>query len=257
LHKKAAFFIFKQLNVVQNMVTNYSNKPKVVVLTGAGISAESGIKTFRDSDGLWENYDVYEVASIEGYRKNPELVNQFYNDRRGQLASVEPNAAHKALVKLEMYFDTQIITQNVDDLHERAGSSKVLHLHGELTKLCSTQNKNNIREIGYKQVKHNESAGDSGVWRPFIVWFGEEVPMLNVAAELVQQADFLMVIGTSLQVYPAASLVYYTKAGCKLFLVEPNDMDEISVPFTHIKEKAGTGVPTLVENLIDEVKLNS
>jgi len=223
---------------------------EIVIITGAGISAESGISTFRDSGGLWENFDVMQVASIQGYQENPELVNTFYNKRRKQLLTVEPNNAHKALVKLEKEVNTTIITQNVDDLHERAGSKKVIHLHGELTKMCSTKNKNLQKEIGYTETEHNEIAPDGGFWRPFIVWFGEEVPMMEKALSFVTKADILIVVGTSLQVYPAASLVYYTKSNCKIFLVEPSTVEVNNFTYTHIKEKASTGVPALVEDIL-------
>ncbi|MGY6562332.1 MAG: SIR2 family NAD-dependent protein deacylase [Luteibaculaceae bacterium] len=226
------------------------NKPKLVVLTGAGISAESGLSTFRDSDGLWEKHNVMEVASVEGYQSNPELVNKFYNYRRTELAKVEPNAAHKALVELEQYFHTTIVTQNVDDLHERAGSESIIHLHGKLTEVCSTANGNLIKDIGYTMLNHPEQAPDKGIWRPNIVWFGELVPQLEVAAEKVREADVLMVVGTSLQVYPAASLVYYTKPGCQIFLVEPNEVLQNDFDFIHVKQKAVEGVPNLVHKLI-------
>ncbi len=226
-------------------------KRKVVVLTGAGISAESGIKTFRDSDGLWEGHDVMEVASPQGFEKNPELVLDFYNQRRKQLFSVLPNAAHMALKKLEAYFDVQIITQNVDDLHERAGSSSVVHLHGELLK---------VRCIGVEhEVNHWEKdlfLGDvceSGhQLRPHIVWFGEQVPMLDKAVEITEDADILVIIGTSMQVYPAAGLINFVAPGTPIYFVDPKPSVSSSEygNLTIIQNTAAKGVPTLVEDLI-------
>ncbi|GAB5472750.1 MAG: NAD-dependent deacylase [Maribacter sp.] len=226
-------------------------KRKVVVLTGAGISAESGIKTFRDSDGLWEGHDVMEVASPQGFEKNPELVLDFYNQRRKQLFSVLPNAAHMALKKLEAYFDVQIITQNVDDLHERAGSSSVVHLHGELLK---------VRCIGVEhEVNHWEKdlfLGDvceSGhQLRPHIVWFGEQVPMLDKAVEITEDADILVIIGTSMQVYPAAGLINFVAPRTPIYFVDPKPSVSSSEygNLTIIQNTAAKGVPTLVEDLI-------
>lgn len=226
-------------------------KRKVVVLTGAGISAESGIKTFRDSDGLWEGHDVMEVASPQGFEKNPELVLDFYNQRRKQLFSVLPNTAHMALKKLEAYFDVQIITQNVDDLHERAGSSSVVHLHGELLK---------VRCIGVEhEVNHWEKnlfLGDvceSGhQLRPHIVWFGEQVPMLDKAVEITEDADILVIIGTSMQVYPAAGLINFVAPGTPIYFVDPKPSVSSSEygNLTIIQNTAAKGVPTLVEDLI-------
>jgi NAD-dependent deacetylase len=184
---------------------------KIVALTGAGISAESGISTFRDSGGLWEQYDVMEVASIDGWRKNPQLVQRFYNDRRKQLGEVEPNEAHLILAELEKRFDVTIVTQNVDNLHERAGSAKIVHLHGELTKVRSTINPKLIIDIGYRTIEWDEKAPDGSQLRPHIVWFGEAVPLIETAATIVAQADILLIVGTSLNVYPAAGLVGYAQ----------------------------------------------
>lgn len=193
---------------------------KIVVLTGAGMSAESGIKTFRDHNGLWENHDVTEVASPEGWANNQELVLDFYNQRRAQLQEVKPNPAHLGLVTLEQYFDVQIITQNVDDLHERAGSSKVLHLHGELKKVRSTR----YPELVYdwdKDLHKGDTCEKGHQLRPHIVWFGEEVPMIQPALQLTQEADIVVIIGTSMQVYPAAGLVAYAPKGAPIYYIDP------------------------------------
>ena len=195
-------------------------KKKLVVLTGAGISAESGIKTFRDSNGLWEGHDVMDVATPEGWYRNPELVLDFYNQRRKQLKEVTPNLGHTILADLEKDFDVHIITQNVDDLHERARSTKVLHLHGELLKVRSSQDPDYILDWHDDLLlKHLDKKGNQ--LRPHIVWFGEEVPALEEAIEIVEQADYFAVIGTSLQVYPAAGLISYTPASAPLFYIDP------------------------------------
>lgn len=193
----------------------------VVVLTGAGISAESGINTFRDADGLWEGHDVMEVASPEGFAKNPELVLNFYNQRRKQLQNVHPNKAHYNLTKLEKYFLVNIITQNVDDLHERAGSSNVTHLHGELLKARSSRNKNDIFKWE-KDILLGDTAKDKSQIRPHIVWFGEEVPMIEKAVEIVKKADILVIIGTSMQVYPAAGLINYIQNNIPIYFIDPS-----------------------------------
>ncbi|MCD0473193.1 NAD-dependent deacylase [Flavobacterium sp. EDS] len=195
-------------------------KKKLVVLTGAGISAESGIKTFRDSDGLWEGHDVMDVATPDGWYKNPELVLDFYNQRRKQLKEVTPNLGHIILAELEKDFDVHIITQNVDDLHERAGSTKVLHLHGELLKVRSSQDLNYILDW-HDDLLMNHLDKKGNQLRPHIVWFGEEVPALEEAIEIAEQADYFAVIGTSLQVYPAAGLISYTPANAPLFYIDP------------------------------------
>lgn len=195
-------------------------KKKLVVLTGAGISAESGIKTFRDSDGLWEGHDVMDVATPEGWHKNPELVLDFYNQRRKQLKEVAPNLGHIILAELEKDFDVHIITQNVDDLHERAGSTKVLHLHGELLKVRSSRDLNYILDW-HDDLLMNHLDEKGNQLRPHIVWFGEEVPALEEAIEIAEQADYFAVIGTSLQVYPAAGLISYTPANAPLFYIDP------------------------------------
>ncbi len=224
-------------------------KQKIIVLTGAGISAESGIKTFRDADGLWEGHDVMEVASPEGWRRNKELVLDFYNQRRRQLLDVTPNEAHIALVNLEKKYDVHIVTQNVDDLHERAGSSQVLHLHGELLKVRSTFDEDLILDwktdlnIG-DFCEHNHQL------RPHIVWFGEMVPLLDTAAFLVSQADYIIIIGTSMQVYPAAGLIDYVQANIPIHFVDPNPAVSPRDNLTIHKKTATEGVPKIVHSLL-------
>ncbi|MBN1988194.1 MAG: NAD-dependent deacylase [Bacteroidales bacterium] len=223
---------------------------KLVVLTGAGISAESGIRTFRDMGGLWEEYDVMEVASPEAWHRNPELVQKFYNERRKQLYQVKPNMGHAALAKAETYFAVHIITQNVDDLHERAGSTNVLHLHGELKKVRSSVDPNLIYTLDGWELKMGDKCEKGSQLRPHIVWFGEEVPEIPAAADIVAQADIFAVIGTSLNVYPAAGLVSYAPKNIPVFLIDPN---EVSVPsgrnITVIKEPASTGVSKMLSLL--------
>jgi NAD-dependent deacetylase len=226
-------------------------KNKIVVLTGAGVSAESGINTFRDADGLWEGHDVMEVASPQGFAHNPELVLDFYNQRRKQLFNVKPNAAHFALAELEAHFDVNIITQNVDDLHERGGSSKVLHIHGELLKVRSTRNENDV--LVWKKDLNLGDLCDSGhQLRPHIVWFGEQVPLLEKAIEITKTADFLIIIGTSMQVYPAASLIDFVSKEIPIYFIDPkpsvngSQYNNLSI----IKDSAVAGVPTLVADLI-------
>lgn len=214
-----------------------------MVLTGAGISAESGISTFRDANGLWENHDIMEVASIEGYLKNPELVQEFYNQRRQQLFEVEPNAAHLFLKELESDFDVSIITQNVDDLHERANSSKVIHLHGELRKARSEKNENLIIEWN-KNINLGDLAEDGNQLRPHIVWFGEMVPEIENAIDEVLTADILIIIGTSMQVYPAASLKDYAKSNVPVVYIDPSETF-VDSSITHIKKKATESIEEL------------
>jgi len=223
----------------------------IAFLTGAGMSAESGIKTFRDSDGLWENYDVMQVASIDGWIENPALVQQFYNDRRAQLATAEPNEGHKIIASLENEFKVSVVTQNVDNLHERAGSSNVIHLHGELTK-ASNENKTQVIDIGYRAIEPGERADDGSRLRPFIVWFGEAVPMIEKAAEIVSNADIVVIIGTSMQVYPAAGLIHYAQRGIPIYLIDPQD---VAVPknVIFIRKKASTGMKQLKETLITNI----
>lgn len=218
---------------------------KLVFLTGAGISAESGISTFRDSGGLWEQHRVEDVASIEGWYKNPELVTQFYNKRRAQLAECEPNDAHKIIADLERNFEVTVITQNVDNLHERGGASHVIHLHGELTKACSEHHKRHVIDIGYREIVYGEKAADGHLLRPFIVWFGEEVPLMSTAIEVVSNADYLVIVGTSLNVYPAASLYHYVKPGIPVWLIDPNETQITGKQVKIIREKATVGMRQL------------
>ena len=224
-------------------------KKSVVVLTGAGISAESGISTFRDSDGLWEQYRVEDVATHEAYVRNPELVLDFYNERRRQLFSVSPNEGHRQLVRLEEYYDVQIVTQNIDNLHEQAGSRNVLHLHGELTKARSDRDDNLIVEIGDRDIHLGDKAPDGAQLRPHIVWFGEAVPNIEPAAALCERADYFVVVGTSMNVYPAAGLIHYVPRSSPCWLVDPKAVP-ISRPITIYQEKAGTGVKKVVDELI-------
>ncbi|MEZ4916634.1 MAG: NAD-dependent deacylase [Chitinophagales bacterium] len=219
---------------------------KIVVISGAGISAESGIKTFRDSNGLWENHDIMEVASPYGWQKNRALVLDFYNQRRKQLLECKPNNAHLKLAELQEYFDVNIITQNVDDLHERAGSKNVLHLHGELLKARSTIDEKLIYNW-QKDITLTDKCEKGSQLRPHIVWFGESVPMLPKAANIVAEADILLVIGTSLVVYPAASLVDYTKNNCKNYIIDTKIPKNISSSFTKIEAKASLGIENFIK----------
>ena len=224
---------------------------KIVVLSGAGISAESGISTFRDSNGLWENHRIEDVATPEGWEANPELVLEFYNQRRKQLFKVEPNEGHKALVKLEDFYDVQIVTQNVDDLHERAGSSNVLHLHGELKKVRSTIDYNLVYDLNHWELKSGDKCEKGSQLRPHIVWFGEAVPSIVLAEEHVRKADVLIIVGTSLNVYPAAGLVDVIKKGTKVYIVDPADVPTNGVEnITVITAGAGEGLAELVNELI-------
>jgi NAD-dependent deacetylase len=225
-------------------------KKNIVVLTGAGISAESGIKTFRDADGLWEGHDVMEVASPQGFMKNPELVLDFYNQRRRQLSMVAPNKAHQELVLLEQNFDVSVITQNVDDLHERAGSTHVVHLHGELLKVRSTFGGNPITWT--KDLFLGDYCENGHQLRPHIVWFGEDVPMMANAIEITSRADVLMIIGTSMQVYPAASLINYVASGIPIYFIDPRPSIESNpkLNLMVISQNATTGVPIAVADLV-------
>jgi NAD-dependent deacetylase len=221
---------------------------KLVVLTGAGMSQESGIRTFRDMDGLWEEYNIEDVATPQAWAKNPELVNQFYNDRRKQLLESKPNAGHYGLASLEKEFDVRIITQNIDDLHERAGSKNILHLHGELKKARSSVDENLIYDIDGWELKIGDKCKKGSQLRPHIVWFGEAVPKIEEAIEITQQADIFVVIGTSLNVYPAAGLLNYVSKNTPLFLIDPNPVN-VYVNVTFIQEKASRGVEILKEKL--------
>ncbi|WP_454984726.1 SIR2 family NAD-dependent protein deacylase [Capnocytophaga gingivalis] len=219
---------------------------KLVVLTGAGISAESGISTFRDSGGLWEGYDVNQVATPEGFAADPALVLDFYNQRRRQLSQVEPNEAHRLLAHLEKRYEVVIITQNVDDLHERAGSHNIIHLHGELLKSRGVDNPN-VTYPCTGDIHVGDKSPTGAQLRPHIVWFGEEVPMLEKAIAQVYSADILMIIGTSLQVYPAASLIDYVKEGTPIFYIDPNPSLHSKGDLTVIAQKASTGVAKAIE----------
>lgn len=229
------------------------NKKKLAVLTGAGVSAESGLKTFRDSDGLWEGYDVTEVATPRGWKKNSQLVLDFYNLRRKNVAEAKPNAAHYGLAELQNDFDVTVITQNIDDLHERAGSTKVLHLHGEIFKMCSEKNKELICEIR-GEIKIGDLAEDGSQYRPFIVWFEEPVPKIEEAIPIVHSADIFAVVGTSLVVYPAAGLMNYAPRDIPKFIVDKK------IPYTSsihnliaIEKPATEGVRTLINMIREEL----
>ena len=222
----------------------------VVVLSGAGISAESGLATFRDSGGLWDNYKIEDVATPEAWRKNPNLVQEFYNLRRKQCLEVTPNLAHYALVELENKFKVEIVTQNVDDLHERSGSSKVLHLHGELLKCKSTLNPNLIYPVKNGEIKMGDKCELGSQLRPHIVWFGEMVTEMPNAEKIVAKADYLIIVGTSLNVYPASGLYQYAPKKCPIYVIDPNEVAFHDHRFTIIKEKASIGIPKLVKELI-------
>ncbi len=223
----------------------------IVVLTGAGISAESGLKTFRDDGGLWKTYRFEELASPHAWKNDPELVLEFYNMRRKQLYEVEPNAAHRALVKLEEKYNVMIITQNVDDLHERAGSKNILHLHGELKKVRSTMDESLVYELEGWELKWGDKCEKGSQLRPHIVWFGEAVPNISIAADITQQADIFIVIGTSMVVYPAASLINFVSRQNPKYLIDPNASERDSIEnLTIIRKKATEGVPEIVDMLI-------
>ena len=223
---------------------------KITVLTGAGVSAESGVSTFRDSDGLWENHKVEDVASIEGWYRNPQLVLDFYNARRAQLFQVRPNSAHLAIAELEKEYKVTVVTQNVDNLHERAGSTKIIHLHGELTKVrpencCNDRDgysEETVFDIGADEINLGDMAPNGAQLRPHIVWFGEAVPKIEDAIEAVEAADILLIVGTSLQVYPAAGLYRYAKMGTPIYIIDPKDVPVRDGRLTHIKEVATKGM---------------
>ena len=229
---------------------------QLVVLSGAGISAESGISTFRDAGGLWDKYPVEQVATPEGYAANPELVIRFYNERRKQLLDVRPNEAHKIVAELEHHFEVTVITQNIDNLHERAGSSHIIHLHGELTKVTSSYDPNNphyIQELTPEnfEVKMGDKAKDGSQLRPFIVWFGEAVPEIETAIQYVQQADVFVIIGTSLNVYPAAGLLHYVPRHAEVYLIDPKEVRVSSTHPVHVIQKgASKGMEELKELLV-------
>ena len=232
-----------------------AQQKKIVVLTGAGMSAESGFATFRDSGGLWETHPVEQVATPEGWQRDPNFVNEFYNGLRRQLVEVRPNRGHELLAELENDFDVRIVTQNVDDLHERAGSSQVLHLHGELMKACSSRDPNNPFHIVTLAPPHldilpGQKAGDGSLLRPYIVWFGESVPLIERAAEWVAEADALVIVGTSLVVYPAAGLVRCVRPGTPIFLIDPQEVEVPDGRKVHvIRAKASEGLAQLRDAL--------
>lgn len=228
-------------------------KKQITILTGAGISAESGISTFRDADGLWENHRIEDVATPEAWQRDPELVQQFYNLRRKQLYEVEPNAAHFAITELQEKFEVQVITQNVDDLHERAGNTNVLHLHGQLKQVRSTGYPFNVYDLEGWELLMGDKCEDGHQLRPHIVWFGEDVPNLPVAAEIVSRSEAVIIVGTSLNVYPAASLYQYTNSGTPIWIIDPK-AHELVYPetITPINEKAGAAMPRLVQSLLKE-----
>lgn len=231
---------------------------KITVLTGAGVSVESGIRTYRFSDGLWENHNVEDVATIEGWYRNPALVLDFYNARRAQLADVKPNDAHRRIAELEKDWDVTVITQNVDNLHERAGSTRIIHLHGELTKVrpencCNDMDgfsEQTVLDIGNDSISIGDLAPNGAQLRPHIVWFGEAVPKIEAAIDAVEAADVLLIVGTSLQVYPAAGLYRYAKSDTPIYIIDPNDVPVRDGRVTHIKEKATTGMVTFM-NILD------
>lgn len=225
----------------------------IVVLTGAGISAESGIQTFRDSNGLWENYRVEDVANYDSFEKDEELVTKFYNARRRQLTTAMPNEGHKQLVRLEKDFNVTVVTQNIDDLHERAGSKNVIHLHGELTKACSVDDKDEIYNIGYHDITPFDVDKNGKMLRPFIVWFGEAVPMIEPAIEKIQQAEYLIIIGTSLVVYPAAGLRNYAPQNCRTYLIDPNKPQADLSNITFVQRKATIGVKQVVDEILAQM----
>ena len=230
-------------------------KQKIAVLTGAGVSAESGISTFRDANGLWDNYNVEDVATLEGWNRNPALVLDFYNQRRRELATVRPNAAHLAIASLEDKYDVTVITQNIDNLHERAGSTRIIHLHGELTKV-RPENRYNERngfseesvfDIGYGDINLGDTSAEGVQLRPDIVWFGEAVPKIEQAIDVVEAADILLIVGTSLQVYPAAGLYAYAKASTPIYIIDPKDVPVRDGRITHIKDVATRGMEKFIE----------
>ena len=230
-------------------------KKKLTVLSGAGVSVESGISTFRDKNGLWDNFKVEDVASIEGWYRNPAVVLDFYNVRRAQLNTVRPNAAHFSLAELEKDYDVTIVTQNVDNLHERAGSTRIIHLHGELTKVrpenCCNEadgfSEETVFDIGVDPINVGDLAPNGAQLRPHIVWFGEAVPKIEAAMDAVEAADILLIIGTSLQVYPAAGLYRFAKADTPIYIIDPKDVPVKDGRVIHIKEKATTGMVTFTK----------
>lgn len=231
-------------------MASMSKKIRLVVLSGAGISAESGLKTFRDSDGLWENYRIDEVATPEAWRKNPALVQEFYNMRRKGVLEAQPNEGHLALARAESDFDIQIITQNIDNLHERAGSTQVLHLHGEITKSQSTRNPDLVYDVEGWELKMGDTCELGSQLRPFIVWFGEAVPKMEEAMQIMHTADVVMIVGTSLQVYPAAGLIHDAPENTPIFIVDPNTPAIRPHQRLHIiQQKASAGVSMALDSI--------
>jgi NAD-dependent deacetylase len=238
------------INSIMNSTTPDGSTKRIVVFSGAGVSAESGIRTFRDSGGLWEEYRIEEVATPEAWARDPERVLHFYDMRREQVLEARPNAAHLALATLEQHFLVDVVTQNIDDLHERAGSTKVLHLHGEIRKARSTRDPGLVIPIVGARLAWGAKCALGSQLRPHIVWFGEEVPLLPVAADMVARADVLIVVGTSLQVYPAAGLVLCAPASCRIYVVDPQPMENSLPNAVHIKAPASTGIPIVAEELL-------
>ena len=222
---------------------------RIAVFSGAGVSAESGIPTFRDSDGLWHRHDLMEVASIDGWRNNPGLVLEFYNERRSAVAAVEPNAAHHAITRLEQSFETVVITQNIDDLHERAGSTNVIHLHGEITKARSSLDPTLVEDIGYQQIKHGDKCERGSQLRPHIVWFGEEIFRYEESMRVIARAEKILVVGTSLSVFPAAGLLQFSAQDAEKVVIAP-ELEEPPEGYQWIREKATVAVPQVVEDWI-------
>ena len=232
-------------------------KKKLVVFTGAGMSQESGIQTFRDSGGLWEQYKIEDVATPEAWKRNPELVLNFYNERRRQIMSAKPNYGHKLLADLEEKYDVHIITQNIDDLHERAGSTKVMHLHGEIMKSQSTFSSKLVYSMNDWKIKIGDLCEKGSQLRPFIVWFGEEVPMMSQAMELVADADVFVIVGTSLNVYPAAGIIHYVPETCPKYLIDPGDFSShLLVNINHLQESASEGIKKLAAQLNSQLGAN-
>ncbi len=229
-------------------------KPKLVVFSGAGVSAESGLRTFRDSDGLWEHYRIEDVATPEAWMRDPVRVLHFYDLRRAQVLSAEPNAAHRTIAALEDHFDVQVITQNIDDLHERAGSTRVMHLHGEIMKARSTADPTLITWINGPSLRIGDKCELGSQLRPHIVWFGEEVPLIPEAAGLVACAERLLIVGTSLQVYPAAGLIHHASPSCEVVVVDPNLVEAPLRGIQHIKRTASEGVPQLAAEWMEALR---
>ena len=227
-------------------------RPELVFFTGAGISAESGLRTFRDSDGLWEEYRIEDVATPQAFARDPALVLHFYNLRRAQVLAAEPNPAHRAIAALEQHFRVEVVTQNIDDLHERAGSSRVLHLHGEIRKARSTKDPRLVTPINGPNLSLGDRCALGSQLRPHIVWFGEEVPMLEPAAAIIARADVLVVVGSSLQVYPAAGLIHHAPTHCAVHVIDPNEVVRGTDRVRHWKQKASSGVPELADLLLRE-----